>query len=155
MNIGLIVYSHTGHTLSVAMKLKDILSTNGHVVTLEQLQTVVPLLMSATTAELKTIPGIDRFDALVLGTPVRGGTPSPPMMCFLNHISSFEGKKVALLVTGFFPAKWGRNQTISQLETICEAKGAIICCTGSVGWWSMGRNHHIAQVIDRLSTPFL
>jgi len=33
MNIGMIVYSRTGHTLSVAMKLKEKLSIAGHMVT--------------------------------------------------------------------------------------------------------------------------
>lgn len=73
MNIGLIVYSRTGHTRSVAMKLKEKLSACGNVVTLEQLETVGPVSLSATSAEVRAKPTIDAFEALVCASPVQGG----------------------------------------------------------------------------------
>ncbi|MBN1875621.1 MAG: flavodoxin family protein [Anaerolineae bacterium] len=154
MNIGILVYSHTGHTLNVARKLQEQLSASGHMVTLAQLETVVPLKMGDTTASLKTIPPVDTYDALVFACPVRGGTPAPPMRVYLEQITSLEGKKVACLVTGFFPAKWGRNQTLAQMKTLCESKGATVCGLGSV-WWSFpGRKQKISMVVDHLSQLF-
>ena len=154
MNIGIIVYSHTGHTLSVAMKLKEKLSAAGHVVTLEQVETAGPVSLSATSADLKTKPAIDTYEALVFGSPVWGGVPAPPMMSYLEQVTSLEGKKVACLVTGLFPPGWGRNQTMAQVKEICESKGATVCGSGSVGWLSLGRKRQISKVVDSLSALF-
>lgn len=154
MNIGLVVYSQTGHTLSVAIKLKEKLSAAGHVVTLEQLETAGPAGIGAASAELKTRPAINACDALVFCTFVQGGVPAAPMTSYLEQIASLEGKKVACLMTGFFPAKWGRNQAIAQMEKLCAAKGATICGSRSVGWFSLRRRQQIVQAVNDLSALF-
>jgi len=151
MNIGMIVYSQTGHTLSVAVKLKEKLSAAGHTVSLEQLETVEAVRIYAANAQLKTKPEIDTYDALVFGCPVQGGAPAPPMGSYLEQITSLQGKKVACLATGVFPPGWGRNQTIAQMVETCESKGATVCGSGSVGWWSLGRRRQIAEVVDHLT----
>jgi flavodoxin len=152
MRIGVIVYSHTGHTLAVAERLKERLAAGDHSVTLEQLETVGPISLSAESAELKTKPPVGGYDALVLGSPVRGGRMSAPMRSYLEQVPSLHGKRVACLVTGFFPAGWGRNQTVAEMEEACQSKGARICGSGSVGWFSLRRNRQISRVVDRLST---
>jgi len=154
MNIGIIVYSQSGHTLSVAAQLQETLSADGHAVTLTQLETVAPLQMGDTTAELNTIPEVGAYDALVFACPVRGGTPAPPMRVFLEQVASLEGKKVALLVTGFFQAKWGREQTLAQMRALCDAKGASVCGVGSVGWSSLRRKQQIARAMADLRQVF-
>jgi flavodoxin len=154
VNIGIIVYSQTGHTLSVATKLKEKLAEGGHSVHLVQLETVEPVRMYTADAQLKTKPAIDTYDALVFSAPVQGGAPAPPMGSYLEQITSLQGKKVACLVTGIFPAGWGRNQTIAQMKAICASKGATVCGAGTVGWWSLGRKRQIAEVVDRLSRAF-
>ena len=45
MNVAIIVYPHTGHTLSMATKLQERLIVAGRRVTLEQLETIEPLGM--------------------------------------------------------------------------------------------------------------
>lgn len=154
MNIGIVVYSHTGHTLSVATKLKGKLSADGHTVTLEQLETVAPLKMSDTTAELKVMPAIDAYDALVFACPVRGGTPAPPMRVYLEQIPSLAGKDVACLVTGILPFAWGRLQTLVTLKEMCESKGATVLGMESVWWLSLVRRRRISEVVDHLSGLF-
>ncbi len=155
MKIGMIVYSHTGNTLSVAERLEKELSAAGHEVTLERLETVGPSTLATESDPLKVQPAVDPYDALVLGCPVRGGTPAPPMLTFLEPIESLQGKHVALLVTGFFPFEgWGRNQTIAQLEEICESKGATVSGAESVGWFSLSRKRQISDAVDGLSNRF-
>ena len=154
MNIGLIVYSKTGHTLSVARRLKEKLSAAGHAVTLEQLETVGPVSPNAMSVELKTMPAIAAYDALVFGSPVWGGVPAAPIVSYLGQVPSLAGKKVACLVTGFFPAEWGRNQTVARMKEICESKGATVCGSGSVGWFRLDRKRQIADVVDHLSRLF-
>jgi flavodoxin len=154
MEIGIVVYSHTGHTLSVAVKLKEKLSAAGHAVTLEQVEPAGPVSLSARHAELKTKPEIDAYDALVFGSPAWGGVPAAPMTSYLAQVSSLQGKKVVCLVTGLFPPGWGRNQTSAQMQAICKAKGATVCGSGSVGWLSLSRKRQVARVVDRLAHLF-
>jgi multimeric flavodoxin WrbA len=154
MNIGIIVYSMTGHTLSVAARLSQALSAVGHEVHLEQIEVAGPVSLGATEAALATAPEIDSYDALVLACPVRGGMPAPPMKSYLEHLPSLRGKRVACLVTGAFPAGWGREQTIAQMKAVCESKGATVCGSGSVGWWSLGRKRQISEAMDSLSKAF-
>lgn len=154
MKIGIVVYSMTGHTLSVATKLQETLSAAGHDVRLEQLRVTGPVSLGATDAPLETVPAIDPYDALVFAAPVRGGIPAPPMASYLRQLPSLEEKRVACLVTGVFPAGWGRNQTLAQMAETCTSKGATVCGSGSVGWWSFRRRRQITEVVDRLSELF-
>jgi multimeric flavodoxin WrbA len=150
LNIGIVVYSLSGHTLSVAMSLKEKLAAAGHTVTLERLEIVGPAKVSAERGALKTKPVIDPYDALVFCSPVRGGAPAPPMASYLQQIPSLHNKKVACLVTHFFPRAWGANQTIALMKEACESKGATVCGSGSVRWFSLGRKRQISQVLDNL-----
>ena len=150
MNIGMIVYSDTGNTLSVAKKLRQALAADGHSVTLVHLETAAPLRRSDTTTTLKTIPSVDDYDALVFACPVRGGVPIPPMRVYLEQAPSLAGKQVACLVTGFFPATWGRNQTLAKMQELIKVKGGTVCGTGSVRWSSLKRNAHIAYAVESL-----
>jgi hypothetical protein len=154
VNIGIIVYSHTGHTLSVATRLQEKLAAAGHQVTLEQLETVGPLKMSDTAAELRARPAIGAYDALVLACPVRGGMPAPPMRVYLEGIVSLEGKDVVCLVTGVAPFSLGRKQTLAQMKGMCESKGATVRCAASVWWLSLRRRRQISTAVDQLVTAF-
>ena len=83
---------------------------------------------------------VARFDGLAFCSPVNGGLPAVEMKAYLERVSSLQGKKVICLATGFFPAKWGRNQTLASMKGMCESKGATVCGLGSVGWTSFTRN---------------
>ena len=122
--------------------------------TVEDLQTIEPLQMRDTTAELKCTPAVDGYDVLVFACPVRGGTPAPPMRVYLEQVPSLKGKRVACLVTGMFPEGWGREQTLAQMRELCEAKGGKVAGTPSVGWWSLRREQQIAQAVDALGGLF-
>ena len=150
MNIGIIVYSRNGHTRMAAARLREALSAAGHAVTLVELETVGPLPRSATTAELKSIPSVDAYEAVVLACPVQGGVPAPPMRVYLEQVASLQGKKVALLVGGFFPAGWGRNQTVAALKAMCESKGATVLGAATVRWSSLRRKRQIAEAVESL-----
>jgi multimeric flavodoxin WrbA len=150
MNIGIIVYSRNGHTRLAATKLKEALSAAGHGVSFVELETVGPLPRSARTAELKSIPALDAYEAVVLACPVQGGVPAPPMRVYLEQVASLQGKKVALLVGGFFPAGWGRNQTVAALKAMCESKGATVLGAATVRWSSLRRKRQIAEAVESL-----
>lgn len=154
MNIGIIVYSHTGHTYTVAARLKESLTAAGHTVDLVRLETVGSTRPGATDVVLKTRPTIDAYDALVLGSPAWGGLIASPMLAYLEQTPSLQGKKVAFLVTHLFPARWGANQTFSQFRSICESKGATVCGSGNLGWPRLGQRRKIAEAAEQLSQLF-
>ncbi len=146
MNIGIIVCSHTGNTLSVAAKLKENLATHGHMVTLEKIE-------DDTLSKINTSL-INSWDAVIFCSYVQGGAPAVPMKSYLEGVPSLQGKRVACLVTGAFPSCIGRKQTINYIKQACELKGAKICGIGSVGWWSFNRSRQISEVVNHLTNCF-
>jgi flavodoxin len=154
MNIGIVVYSQSGHTLAVAKRLEETLSAAGHTVKLERVEAAGPVGPAATGVQLKTKPEIDAYDAVVFGSPVIGGALPPAMSSYMAQLRSLQGKKVACLVTHFFRPAWGADQTIAQMEDICECKGATVCGAGNVKWFQLRRKRQIAEVIERMSRLF-
>ncbi len=150
MKVGMVVYSLTGHTLAVAERVRERLATGGHAVTL-RLETLGPATVSGEKDELRTRPAVEPYDAVVFACPVRGGAPPPPMATYLQGIPSLQGKKVALVVTGFFPAGIGANQTLAAMKEICTARGATVCAAGSVWWFGPGRGPRIARVVEEMA----
>jgi flavodoxin len=152
MDIGIIFYSYSGHTLELARHIENSLTLDRHNVRLHKLETVKPLKMGATTAELAYIPEIENYDVVLLGTPVRGGVPSPPMLTFLRKSPSFAGKAVICFATGFFRSEWGRDQTLALMKEICEDKQGHVLGTASVRWFSLLRRRQLKNVINTICT---
>ena len=154
MKIGVIVYSQSGHTLKVARALESALAEAGHEVTLESIEPVGLTKPGLTDVALQATPAIGGYDALVLGTPTWGGAMASPMATYLAQLDTLANKPVACLVTGFFPAGWGRNQTLVQMKEVCEALSATVVGTGSVGWLSFRRKRQIAETVAQLCGLF-
>jgi flavodoxin len=140
MKIGMVVYSKTGHTQSVAAALQSRLAAGGHEVALLQLgQTAVDLTP---------------YDGLIFCSPVHGGQPAAEMIACLEGAPSLQDKTVACLVTGFFPANLGRNQALAQMQARCEARGGAVAGQASVGWFSLTRRPQIADAVETLAARF-
>ena len=154
MKIGIMLYSRTGNTRQVASRLQEKLAASGHEVTLEELETRHSTPPSAEIVELKSYPSIDGYDALIFAAPVWGGQPAGPMTGFLQQLTSLQGKKIAGLTTGFFPAKWGSNQALEKMAGICRSKGADVAGSGSVTWFSLSRGRQISETVEHLSQLF-
>jgi len=155
MNIGIIVYSQTGNTLSVAKKLEERLSAAGHSVNLEQVTVAGGRKQGDRDFQLEALPDAGRYNALVFGAAVEAFSLSPVMTRYLKQVGSLQGKKVACLVTQFFPYPWmGGNRAIRQMRKLCEAKGATVLGSGVVNWAKSRREKTTTEAIDRLSGLF-
>ncbi|MEA3355943.1 MAG: flavodoxin family protein [Candidatus Bipolaricaulota bacterium] len=155
MNIGIIVYSQSGNTLSVAKRLKEKFSAAGHSATLEEVKVVGGRKPGDKGFQLETLPDVELYDALLLGSAVEGFSLSPVLTAYLKQIKSLQGKKVACLVTQFFPYPWmGGNRAVRQMRKLCESKGATVCGSGVVNWVSWRREKTTADAVDRLSRMF-
>jgi flavodoxin len=151
MKIGIIVYSRTGNTLSVAEKLKGELTAAGHSAILEKVKAVNED-PSAKSIQLKTIPDTSAYDVLIFGAPVQAFSLSAIMKAYLSQLSSLKGKKVCCFVTQHFPYSWmGGNHSIKQMRKICQDKEGKIFETGIVNWSHKERESRITQVIEKLS----
>ena len=152
MKIGIIVYSQTGNTLSVATKLAESLSAAGHSATLEQVKVVGGRKPGTKGFKLETLPNVEPYDVLVFGAAVEAFALSPVMRRYLGQVASLQNKKVACLVTQAFPYPWlGGNRAVRQMRRLCESKGATVCGSGVVNWMRSRREERIAGVADRLS----
>jgi len=145
--IGLIVYSHTGHTAKVSEKLFSRLEGAGEVVEKVVLQPSGTFSMSAERVALGHLPAVDRFSKLVLGTPVHGGRMAAPMRTFLEDVPTLEGIQVVFLLTHFFPRQWGAVQTIEAMEALCQSKGAQVLGSADVAWLGLGRKRRIKRCV--------
>ena len=155
MNIGIILYSETGNTYSVSQKLKEKIVKAGHSVNIERLKVIGKVHPSTKDVKFESLPDIEPYDALVFGSPVQAFSLSFAMTAYLSQIKSLLDKKVAFLVTQFFPFPWlGGNRTIGQMKKICESKGATICGAAVVNWSKPSREKQIAEMVEKLSKLF-
>ena len=153
MKIGIIVFSHTGHTHSVAQKLKEKLAASGHSADLKRSEISGSYDKGDFMIQTKPDPG--PYDAIVFGAPVMAFSLSPVMKQYLSQTETLHGKKTAFLVTEFFPFKWmGGNRAVRKMKKICESKGAQICGSGVVNWSRADREERIADVVETLSSLF-
>jgi flavodoxin len=155
MKIGIIIHSQSGHTYSVAQKLQEKLIKAGQTASIERLIPDDEKQTDAKRIHLKTIPDISKYDALVLGGPVRGFSASPAIKAYLSNIDSFKNKKVAVMVTQSFPfPKMGGNQAIALMKSACESKGAAVCDTGIINWSNWHREKMITELVEKFSCLF-
>lgn len=155
MKIGIIIHSQTGNTNSVALKLKEKLSAAGHSVDLERLKVLGALRRGIKDIQFEALPNAGQYDALVFGAPVEAFSLSSVMVSYLTQVASLQSKKVACLVTQFFPYPWmGGNRAIGQMKKICESKGAVVFGSEVINWSSSRRDLKIIEAVDRLSKLF-
>jgi menaquinone-dependent protoporphyrinogen IX oxidase len=155
MKIGIIIHSQTGNTYSVAQKLMEKLSAKGHTVNLERLEPVGEVHPGVKNLQLKSLPDVTAYDALVFAAPVQGFSLSVALATYLTQLSSLQGKKLAGFVTMAFPYSWlGGNRTIDQMKQFCETKGGAIIGTGIINWMSKRRETQISELVERLSGLF-
>ena len=154
MNIGMIVYSQTGNTWSVAQQLEQKLSTAGHTVTMERIE-VIGEISPGQPTDFRTVPDPQPYDALVFGSPVQAFSLFQATVDYLEQIPALQGKKVACLITQAFPFPWlGGNRAVRQMTRLCKAAGADVCGSGVVNWMKKEREQQIVDVTDSMSQLF-
>lgn len=155
MNVGIIVYSHSGNTKSVARKLHEKLVAKGHQAGIEEVVITGEATPGSKDFQLTAIPEVEGFEALIFGSPVQAFALNPAMKAYLEQLPSLAGKKVACFVTKQLPFYWtGGKQALGKINNICQAKGAEILGSEIVVWSSSNRDRAIEQCTDNLSNLF-
>jgi NAD(P)H dehydrogenase (quinone) len=155
MKVGIIVYSQTGNTHSVAKKLKDKFAEAGNVAEIEQITITGEAGPGSKNFQLETIPEVGPYDAIVVAAPVQAFSLHPAMAAYLEQLTSLQGKEVACYVTKQLPGKWtGGNRAVARMKKICEQKGGTVCGSEIIVW-NARRGQSIDQCADRLSSCFV
>jgi flavodoxin len=150
MNAGIIVYSQTGNTLSVAEKLKQALEANGHTVNIGKVEASGEDPGSPASIKLESAPDITPYDYVIFASPVHAFSLAPAMKTYLSQVSSLTGKKVCCFVTQQLKKAWmGGNRAVRQIETACKVNGADIIESGVVNWSSNTRDKQIDDIVER------
>jgi len=150
MNIGIIFYSFSGHTLSVSRKLEEGLIASGFKVKREQLEPDGPYKLTDMVIKLKNVPSIEVYDILVLASPVHGGRMAAPMAGFLKELPGLKSRKIICLVTHFLPYSMGGKQMIQLFKDACESLGAEVVGTANIPRLRLRQKQYINKVIDMI-----
>ncbi|HWQ50318.1 MAG TPA: hypothetical protein VN369_00830 [Terriglobales bacterium] len=152
MKIGVMVYSYTGNTLSVAMKLQDALTAKGHDVAIERVVPDEDKPQARVKTTLINAPEVAPYDALVFASPVYGFELAPAMQLYLSQLGGLADKKVSCFVTMSFKFKrLGGHRAIRQIAAACAEKGSPVLQSGIVSWGSKEREREISEVVSALS----
>lgn len=154
MKIGIIVYSQTGNTYEVSQKLQESFSKAGNSVNIERIEVNDNKERDINKIQIKAIPDLSRYDAIVFGAPVHAFSLCPGMAAYMSQIPSLQDKKMACFVTKGLPLNsTGGNQAISKMKKFCESKGGTVSGTGIVVW-NKDREKQITKMAEELSILF-
>lgn len=148
MKTGIIVYSKTGNTLSVAEKLLEALQAEGKAA---ELKRITAEELSGGKFRLLSSPDISGYDALIFASPVWAFTLSSVMKQYFSALPSMQGKKVSCFVTtGFKNSHLGGNRAIRYMNKAILSKGGKVSETGVVNWPIQEKEAQIKDLVQRL-----
>ena len=151
MNIGIIVYSQTGNTYSVATRLQRELLKKGYKVIIERIEVEGNEQPRKNPFKLKNIPKIDKYDLVIFGSLVEAFSLSPVMKTYLNQLPVTDNKKISCFVTQFFPYPWmGGNKAIKQMKKICNDRKLEVIETAVINWSNKKRLLMIEEAINKI-----
>ncbi len=147
MKIGIIVFSRTGNTLSVAENIRKALISKGHEAAIERIHAEHEEPNNQFPLKLTVTPSLSGYDAAVLGAAVEGFSISPVLKAYLEQLPMAGGKRAACFVTQHLSKPWlGGNRAIRQAQALCKAKGLDVRATGIVNWSNKARDAQIAGI---------
>ncbi len=155
MKIGLVIYSQTGNTRTVANNIAEKLSSNGHDISIEEISIEGKTPAQPGQFELVNIPDINNYEALIFGAPVQAFSLNPVMIEYLKQVTSLANIDVACFVTKQIPLLWfGGTGAISKMNNLCKTKGANIIGTNIVVWAQKKRSRSIETCVNSISDLF-
>lgn len=151
MDIGIIVYSYTNNTLSIAKTLCEKLQTEGHVCAIEAIK-ASDETPEAKSFELTNIPDPLQHDVLVLASPVRAFQVAPIMKRYLEQCPSLKDKPILVFLTHHFPFHWmGGNTALKGKLKLIQAKEGKVLEADIIDWSNKKRSQQIDALIERFT----
>lgn len=148
MKVGIILYSKSGNTLTVAQRLQSLLLEQGHIAEIARIETEEP---EATPPVIKVSPDPKGYDALIFAAPVHAFSLSLVMKNYLASMPIVQGKKVNCFVTQHFPKAWmGGNRAVGQLKRSLTQKGALVIHCAVINWSSSKKAEQIEGAVKKM-----
>jgi len=152
MKIGIIVYSMTNNTFSVAERLRDALIQKGAEAEIARVVFEGDDPKSNTPLKLVGAPDPNGYEALVFASPVQAFSLARAMVLYLEQLPRFKAKKVLFFTTQHLKKAWlGANHAIRQAKALIAAKGTAVTGTGVVHWSSEQREEQITSLVTNLA----
>lgn len=153
--IGLVVYSHTGNTLSVAERLQQELQGRGHRCDLFRLQIEGEAKPGRKHYDFASLPELAVYDSLIFASPVHGFSLATPMESYFRTLVTVQGKLVSLFVTHHFPYAWlGGNRALSQMRSHIATRGGIMGESGVINWSNRKREDEIRELVTLIGGQY-
>ena len=153
MRIGIIVYSYTGNTLSVANRLSEALKLN-HEVEIKRITAENEQEGLAKDIILKEKFAVDQYDVVVFASPVHAFHLCAVMTAYLMQLNSLKEKSVFCFVTGSLSKGWmGSNRSNKKMVKLSKAKLGHVVSTGFVHWNKDEsiREQNIIQLVEKFT----
>jgi len=152
MKIGILIYSHSGNTLSVAEKIKVEMEKRNSDATIEKIALINDDPQSPHPAELKNIPDIDGYDKLIIGAPINGFSLCKAMKMYLQNHAKLKNKEINCFVTQHFKHSFlGGNRGIKQITSFCNNQNSTVKNTAFIHWSSNNRKEEIDTTVDLMA----
>jgi flavodoxin len=146
MRVGIILFSETGNTYSVAKKIKDQIKNKD--VTIEKIE-VERTDGNRSHFNITFKPRLDDYNIIILGSFTEGFQLNPVMKSYLEY-QNLKDKKVMCFITHHFPFPWlGGNSALKQMVAICEKKQAEVISTGVISWSNKKRVQNIDDLVNK------
>ncbi len=151
MKIGIIVFSKTNNTFSVAERLKAALVEKGQDVQIERIipenddPGVKPPIV------FRNKPDVAPYDVVIFASPVWAFSLAVVMKEYLEQISSLQEKRVFSFVTKQLASKFtGGTKANKQIKAAVTAKGGTVEKSLIVSWKNKKREEEIDYLIQEI-----
>ena len=153
MKVALIIYSLTGHTKSVADKIKSLLVSEGHSADYLQINHE-PKQENGNPNEkvvFKDLPDLDAYDTFVFGSYVEAFNLCRVMQQYLQQLNNKSAKAVCLTTQQFMKSFLGGNQAQKKMKKLLTAKEFSVVGGANVGWkFEEGREQRIYEAAQKI-----
>lgn len=151
MNIGILVYSYTGNTLSVAEKIKEQIHQNGDQAQIHRVTCINGNPNGPNPFVLKDVPDVSGYDKLIIGAPINGYSLCKAMKMYFDR-SKIDVDAVNCFVTQHFKSPlFGGNRGIKQISKFVTKHGTKINNTAIVHWSSKDRDKQIDIAVQLMA----
>lgn len=145
MNVGIVIYSETGNTKSVAQKAQERIGGAGHDTE------ILEVKADKSRLKLTDLPPVDGYDMLCLGSPVHALTLANPMKLFLKELPPLDGERVTFFATQALPFSWlGGNRAMRVFHRAVVDKTGKPLRAGTVHWASRGKDQEIEAIVTTI-----
>ena len=152
MNIGILVHSKTGNTLSVVKLLEERLRKNGHTVSIERIVPDNEDQPDKSKVMLVSAPSASKFDSIILAGPVHGFSPTPAIIKWIEGSGDLSGRNIPLVITQQLPFPFmGGNRTVRKLTELLQTQGATVPVSSIVNWGSGKRQMLTDNAVNKVS----